>query len=290
MNFLLGLNGELPDEAVAQQFAGVGMIRGEYLCRQAGAWIAARSAQDCMGAYLDRIAALFAPRPVWYRLIDMESNEVNQMAGCDEVIHEKTTMLGWRGVRRGLRLRESLNAELSVLAAVADVRPNLHLLLPFVSSVAEVADLSARARQQGFAGRIGMMAETPAAVLTLADMLDEGVDQVTLGMNDLSSLTIGANRNMPQCRKDHPAVSALVSHAVGVADGRGVSLCAAGYLTGQDLANLAALRVRSAVVHYSHLSRLWPERFARLGGEIDFAVVENQIRMRLHDPLVGGQA
>jgi phosphoenolpyruvate-protein kinase (PTS system EI component) len=289
MDFLLGLNGEVPDAAVAQQFAGVGMIRGEYLCRQAGSWIAAHTARNCLRAYLHRISAMFAPRLVWYRLIDMESNEVNQLAGCDETIHEKTTMLGWRGVRRGLRLRESLVAELSVVADVADAHPNLHLLLPFVSAAAEVREIAALARQLGFFGRIGSMAETPAAVLTLADLIDHGVDQVTLGMNDLSSLTIGANRSMPHCRKDHPGVRALVAHAVGVAAGRGIPLHAAGYLSGADLDDLAVLGVRGVVVHYSHLSRLWPERFSHLGIEIDFASVENQIRTRVHDPLVGGQ-
>lgn len=286
MKRLLGLNGELPDNALARRFDGVGMVRGEYLCRQAGAWVTTARCRAAISSYLDMLAVRFAGRPVWYRLVDMESNEVSTLPGCSEHIVEKTTMLGMRGVRRGLHILEELACELGTLADLALRHDNIHLLLPFVSGAAEVANVCALARQLGFRNRIGVMAETPAAILTLPALVEAGAQEVVIGMNDLTSLTLGSSRDLPLHRKDHAAVLTLVRHAVEASRECGVPLHAAGYLDTGDLQRLEHCGIESVVVHYSLLGRIWPVEFRGIEGALDLTAIKNAVREKVNDPRI----
>lgn len=286
MKRLLGLNGEQVPKSVASSFDGVGMVRGEYLCRQAQAWVTTERWRDWTDRYLRGLARQFEGRPVWYRLVDMESNEVSGFDGCEEHIVEKTTILGIRGVRRGLRLRGELACELSTLAAISHHHDNLNLLLPFVSDPQEVAQVVDAARALGFRNRIGSMAETPAAVFLLHELVAAGAQEIILGLNDLTSLALGCARDLPQHRKRHPAVARLVREAVTLARGAGVPLHAAGYLALDDLEMLRDCGIESAVVHFSHLPILWPSEYAGLDGVLDFTAIKNSVREKLNDPRI----
>lgn len=286
MNRLLGLSGERPSEELACRFDGVGLIRGEYLCRQANSWITTIACRTLISNYLDEIALLFSGRPVWYRLIDMESSEVSTLTGCEKHIVEKTTMLGVRGVRRGLCLPVELDYELATVIEVAHRRSNVHLLLPFVSDASEVVEFAASARRFGFRNKLGVMAETPSAVLTLSDLIAAGAQEVVIGMNDLTSLTLGSARELYAHRKDHPAVLTLVREAVATANTLGTPLHAAGYLCREDLIRLENCGVKSFIAHYSHLPRLWPDEFRDLQGTVDLTAIKNVVRGKVHDPLI----
>lgn len=286
MKRLLGLNGELPDDALASRFDGVGLVRGEYLCRLAGAWVTTAGCRAAISSYLDTLAVRFAGRPVWYRLVDMESNEVSTLPGCTERILEKTTMLGMRGVRRGLRIPAELACELGTLAELARRHDNIHVLLPFVSDAAEVANVRALAWELGFRNRIGVMAETPAAILTLPALVEAGAQEVVIGMNDLTSLTLGSSRDLPLHRKDHAAVLTLVRHAVEASQSCGVPLHAAGYLDAGDIARLERCGVESVVVHYSLLGRLWPSEFDGIEDALDLTAIKNAVREKFNDPRI----
>lgn len=286
MKRLLGLNGELPDNALARRFDGVGLVRGEYLCRQADAWVTTVGCLAAISSYLDTLAARFAGRPVWYRLVDMESNEVSTLPGCTEHIVEKTTMLGMRGVRRGLRIPEELACELGMLAELARRHDNIHLLLPFVSDATEVARVLVLARELGFRNRIGVMAETPAAILTLPALVEAGAQEVVIGMNDLTSLTLGSSRDLPLYRKDHAAVLTLVRLAVEASRACGVPLHAAGYLDTGDIARLEQCGIESVVVHYSLLGRLWPSEFDGIEGTLDLTAIKSAVREKVNDPRI----
>jgi len=286
MKQMLGLNGEQVPHSVSSVFGGVGMVRGEYLCRHAKAWVTTERWRTWVDCYLRPLALQFEGRPVWYRLVDMESNEVSTFDGCTEKIIEKTTMLGTRGVRRGLQLNGELDCELSAIAEISRDHDNLHLLLPFVSAPREVAQVVETARSLGFRNRIGSMAETPAAVLLLDELAAAGAQEIFLGLNDLTSLTLGCARDMPMHRKSHPAVTRLVREAVTRAHEVAIPLHAAGYLSLADLEMLAGCGIESTVIHFSHLPMLWPSKYADLEGMLNFTAIKNSIRDKVNDPRI----
>lgn len=288
MRLLLGLNGERPSESICDNFEGVGLIRGEYLCRMHGEWITSKKCRQAISDYVIKISRAFMGKPVWYRLIDMESSEVNTMPGCGALVVEKTTMLGVRGLRRGLQFRHELEAEIAMLRDISSTYPNVHLLLPFVADASETKEAIVLARSLGFHNRIGMMAEIPSAVLTLPAMFAAGVDQVTLGMNDLTSLTLGASRESSLYQRDHPAVLALVRIAVEAANDHGVELSAAGYLSESDIEKLEDCGVRSAVIHYSNLRKIWPSKYGHVTDEVNLTAIKNIVRAKVNDPRIDG--
>jgi PEP-utilising enzyme, PEP-binding domain len=168
MRFLLGLNGEPITDRVSDRFSGVGLIRSEYVCRTVGAYITDPLCQEAVGAYVARIADLYAPDPVWYRLIEMETSEINTLPGADRIVEEKTTMLGLRGIRRALLYPDTFRIEAAVVAAAARTRPNLHILLPFVHDPREVEAAQAiaesvRADMGGGAKNAGRQRPRPEA-------------------------------------------------------------------------------------------------------------------------------
>lgn len=284
MRLLLGLNGEIPAASVVQDFDGVGLIRGEYLCRQAGEWVSQSGCQAYVEQYVSNICSMFSGRPVWYRLIDMESNEVNVLPGCDVQIKEKTTMLGLRGLRRGLLHTGSLRCELSVLRKIFSRHKNLCVLLPFVTDANEVRAFLKIAQSESLITRFGVMAEIPSAIIDLRAILAEGIDQVTIGMNDLTSLTLGASRESASHQKDHPSVLSLVGSAVAQAAAAGADLAAAGYLSAQVIRRLGEVGVESSVVHYSALHECWPDRYADLDGVMDLMAIKRDVRRMVNDP------
>ncbi len=77
-------------------------------------------------------------------------------------------------------------------------------------------------RDVGFRNRIGMMAEIPAAILTLEDFCEEGTDFITAGLNDLTSFTLATPRDSPMYDRTHPAVEKLLERVVDVGRRRGV--------------------------------------------------------------------
>jgi pyruvate,orthophosphate dikinase len=123
-------------------------------------------------------------------------------------LHEAEPLLGTRGVRLGLLLPELTAAQLHALVeAAAAVRraggtPRPELLVPMVSSPAEVDAVRALLADvllaSGTAGEpaipVGAMIETPRAAL-LARELAERVDFLSIGTNDLTSLTWGLSRD-----------------------------------------------------------------------------------------------
>ncbi len=277
MKLRLGLSAEEIADPMSDTFDGVGLLRGEYLCRKIDMYIPRAECRDFIRGYLRRICTLFAPRPVWYRTTEMETAEVNVLEGADEIIEEKTTMLGCRGVRRGMRLRDTFVQELTLVAEVAAEHDNLHLMIPFVSEVEELVFTRDTLRGLGFRNQLGMMAEIPAAVLCLEDFLAAGAQSITLGMNDLSSLTTGAQRN-PELHATHPGVRKLVEMAREKTRAAGVPLSMAGYLTPALLEMARACECDFAVLHYSKLGEVLGERFASLPHQEDLQAIKNHTR------------
>lgn len=287
MRIFLGLNGEPITSRVSDAFSGVGLIRGEYLCRREGSYVTTEHCQDAIRDYCCRIAGLFAPDPVWYRFVEMESSEINLLPGVDHRVHEKTTMLGLRGVRRAMMYPETFEKEAAAVLEAARSAPNLHVLLPFVHDVREVDFVTATLSRLGFCNRMGMMAEIPSAILNLGDYFSAGISNVTIGMNDLTSLTLGTHRQSSIHDLLHPAVLSLARMAIETSAAHGVPAMIAGYLTRDVMRAFESVGGENVVVHYSNLSELSDPRFSDLPHVLELGAIKADIRRRVATAAAG---
>ena len=94
-----------------------------------------------MGDGLTTFAGAFAPRPITYRTIDFRTNEFRGLEGGDQFEPEEANpMIGVRGALRYIREPELFGLELEAVRRVWDAgHTNLHVMLPFVRTAAELA-------------------------------------------------------------------------------------------------------------------------------------------------------
>lgn len=150
------------------------------------------------------ISAAFYPQPVIVRLSDFKSNEYAALLGGDlfEPV-EENPMIGFRGAVRypSPAFTDAFALECAALRLARDTMglTNIAVMIPFVRTVEEgqrVIDLMAEnGLKRGENGlKIYLMCEIPANVL-LADQFLELCDGFSIGSNDLTQLTLGADRD-----------------------------------------------------------------------------------------------
>ncbi len=278
MRLLLSLSGEDIAELPPLDIAGVGLVRGEYLVRKAGCYVTRATCRESIAAYLTRLCALLAPSPVWYRLIEMETSELNLLDGVDHQIVEKTTMLGLRGIRRSLAYPETFAIEAQLLADLARRFENLHVVLPFVTQGGEAVAATRILRDCGFANQIGIMAEIPAALEAIDDFIDVGIRHFTVGMNDLGSLFHGAARGLEVSPTRAPALRAFIGRAVAKARAAGATTTIAGYFDRDTYDWAADVGFDAAAVSYSMLPAIFAIAPSRLPAAEDLFAIKRGIR------------
>jgi pyruvate,water dikinase len=200
---------ERAEEIAARDVDGVGLLRAEFMMLEAldhthpRAFLAQHSADDFvhrMAEGLRTFARAFAPRPVIYRAMDFRSNEFrNLTGGADHEPVEANPMIGYRGCHRYTREPDLFALELRALAEVRGEFENLHLMIPFVRTPAELAaclrlvDASAIGRDARLERWI--MAEVPSVVYRLPEYAGLGITGVSIGSNDLTQLMLGVDRD-----------------------------------------------------------------------------------------------
>lgn len=202
-------------------------------------------------AYVADVAATFHPKPVWYRMSDLWSDEANLLQGNELERWEHNPVIGTRGLRRLLQTPESFDAEVGAIREVAADKPNVHLLLPFVQDADEFARGLAALSRIGWPNRIGAMLEVPSAILDVDGFIAEGASHLLVGVNDLSSLLLGAERSHGFDDKEHPTLWWCVE-AVAQAAGS-IEWGLAGNVYPRLLKLAAAHGVPYVSVHYSEL-------------------------------------
>jgi pyruvate,water dikinase len=89
--------------------------------------------------------------------------------------------------------------ELEAIKRVRKDHKNLYAMLPFVRTVAELKGVKKIMADEGLKRsdefKLWMMVEVPSNVLILDKFLDEGVDGVSIGSNDLTQLVLGIDRD-----------------------------------------------------------------------------------------------
>ncbi|HCW05778.1 MAG TPA: hypothetical protein DGG95_00230 [Cytophagales bacterium] len=188
----LALDREIPDDFIISKVAGVGMLKSEKTTSPDYITIPSRMEEN--RKYLSTICSAFRMSPVWYRTDDTPTYRANKLRGTEIVIDEENPLLGLRGLRRSLTFVKTFRKELEMFLSVREKHPNLNLLLPVVHDVSQVAETQKLLDDYGYNGRIGIMLEIPAAVLCINEFIDLGVDYFMVGINDLTSFTLGISR------------------------------------------------------------------------------------------------
>jgi len=266
MKLALALSGETPTSRLLEDFDHIGLIRSEYLFRDAQLYPDTENAWRILHDYLMTACSVSGGKPVWFRTLEVNTREANTLRGVDEVIwDEKAPMMGLRGIRRSMKHPASLEAELEVVGEVNRTYPNLGVVAPFVTEADEFAWFRERVEKHlGVAAPVASMVETPAAVLTLESILRVPASHVIVGTNDLSSLLLAKGRtNIAVTDASIALDRALVLVREATAE-FGVTMSVAGYLTDSLLASAERVGSDYAVVHYSDLARLWGPRYADL--------------------------
>jgi pyruvate,water dikinase len=189
-----------------------------------------------MAAALTTFASGFAPRPVTYRTIDFRTNEFRGLRGGERFEPEEANpMIGYRGVLRYVREPDLFALELDAIRRVWDEgHSNLHVMLPFVRTSAELAACKELVAASGLLERPGfelwIMAEVPSVLFNLERYAELGVAGISIGSNDLTQLLLGADRDselLAELDERDPAVVAYLEQLIPRARALGLksSIC-----------------------------------------------------------------
>ncbi len=184
---------------------------------------------------LCQFSSALAPRPVFYRSLDLRPHEFGGLTG-EEATPGANPVLGLRGTFRYTLYPTLFELELAALAATQQAgNRNIHLLLPFVRAVEEFEFCRQRIERAGLTHdpnfQIWIMAEVPSVLFLLPEYVKAGVKGISIGSNDLSQLLLGIDRDntllssaFDEC---HPAVRAAIAQLIQQAHQAGIpcSIC-----------------------------------------------------------------
>lgn len=196
---------------------GVGLFRAEFLMAQIGVH-PKKFIEDKkeavfikqLAAGMETIAEAMHPRPVVYRASDFRTNEFRGLTGGKAFEPpEENPMMGFRGAARYIADPRVFTLELEAMKYVRNKRnlKNLHLMIPFVRTPEEMAEVKGLAAAAGLARssnfKLWMMVELPTNVIRIDDFLDVGLDGISFGSNDLTMLTLGTDRDNSEVAHDY---------------------------------------------------------------------------------------
>jgi len=109
-------------------------------------------------------------------------------------------MIGYRGALRYTREPKLFLVELEAIKRVWEAgHGNLHVMIPFVRTIRELAECQSLVEQSGLLGKPGfelwIMAEVPSVLFNLDRLAELGISGISIGSNDLTQLLLGADRD-----------------------------------------------------------------------------------------------
>jgi pyruvate,water dikinase len=234
-----------PDRAAAAADTmadGVGLLRIEHMILGLGKtpnWYIKNGKSE---EYIDElvkgikiVADAFYPRPVWVRTLDAPTDEFRAMEGGEGEPIEHNPMLGWRGIRRDLTETDHFRLEVRAFKKLHEMGlSNVGIMLPMVQHVREFQKAKAIMVEENLDLEridVGIMVETPGAALTIEDFIEDGIDFISFGTNDLTQYTLAVDRNNENVAglysELHPAILKLIEYVVERCNEAGVktSIC-----------------------------------------------------------------
>ncbi|WP_299007798.1 phosphoenolpyruvate--protein phosphotransferase [uncultured Shewanella sp.] len=137
-------------------------------------------------------------------------------------VPEENPALGLRGIRYTLTHSNLLYPQIRAVLRAAQYGP-VRLMFPMINQIEELNKLFniiKKCKQQLKQTNtqfgplsIGIVVETPAAVMNLASMLPK-INFISIGTNDLTQYAMAADRSNPQLTKDYPSLSPAILHFI----------------------------------------------------------------------------
>ncbi len=242
------VNVSIPD--AAQRAAdtgadGVGLLRLEHILLSTSKTPERYVADHGEDAFVEeiseeirKVADAFYPRPVRARTLDAPTDELAELEGGEEEPHEHNPMLGYRGIRRSLKEPEMVKLELRAFKRLHDMGyDNVEVMFPLPNDAADVRRARELMDEVGIdreKHRWGAMIETPASIRAIDEIIDEGIDFVALGTNDIVQFMLAVDRNnaMVADRFDdfHPTILEAMAEVIEACNERDVDTT----ITGQS--------------------------------------------------------
>ena len=212
---------------------GVGLLRSELMLadllaeRTLAQW--QESWQQKFSATLrDRLrqfAEAFAPRPIFYRSLDLYGhNDLNPV-------------LGDRGTYSYISNPTLFDLEIAALKVVAARNRNINFILPFVRSVEEVKFCYRRLETVGLTSQtnfqVWVMVEVPSIIMCLPEYIRVGIKGIAIGTNDLTQLLLGVDREQTHfgdrgLNVNHPAMQQAIFELIQTAHKHNIECCICG--------------------------------------------------------------
>lgn len=168
------------------------------------------------------VAVSAKTKPVWYKSIDIRADQFSDL--IEEEPKETNPLLGRRGIRASVANEEILRCELKALKTLKENGlSNVNILLPFVTTPDEITFAK---KLVDFPLSIGIIAETPAALMDIERICRAGADFVAIDMNNLAQMTLAVDRSNPNVSslysENHPAVLNLIRQAAKICKNLGI--------------------------------------------------------------------
>ncbi len=231
------------DRATRLPVGGVGLLRSELMAlafleqQHPLQWLqTGRRAEliERWATQISKFAQAFAPRPVFYRTLDLRAHEFPTWAGHAPAA--PLAMLGVRGTFSYQLNPDLFDVELTALSQVqAAGYTNLRLILPFVRTVEEFSFCRQQIAQKGLLEmpnfELWIMAEVPSVLFLLPEYVEAGVQGIAIGTNDLTQLLLGVDRDQSimasAFNEAQPAVVRAITQLIHTAQTLGIpcSLC-----------------------------------------------------------------
>ena len=163
-------------------------------------------------------------------------------------IHEENPFLGWRGIRLTLDHPEIFLVQVRAMLKASDGQSNLRIMLPMISTLAEVEEAKRLIRQAWYEVNedrgehpvcmpaVGVMLEVPAVLYQLPQLAQK-VDFFSVGSNDLTQYLLAVDRNNARVSSlydaYHPAVLMALKQVIEQAAALQVPTSVCGELAGE---------------------------------------------------------